>query len=457
MKRILFCALLITSQLVYAQENEDVLTLDQCIGTALERNIQLQRAENQALIARANRFQAIMSFTPTVSAAINYDYFFGNFFDQNAARQVTEATNSSNPTLSGSLMLFNGFSNHYALKSAVQNEISTQASIDQAKLDVKSNVITAYLNAVLSQENLAIVDKRVELLESQLEREKKRVSVGVGSVDAVYNLQSQLASEKLNQVAAQNTMSTNMLSLVQLMLLDVTVNYSIESIDISDSDLLDDLGGFNAILATVFNNNPGIRAAEAGKEVARYTYKQSVSGRYPTISAFAQIGSNYSSNGATNPTLPYNDPVTGDPGYNFEADASFSQQMEYNQYEYINFSLNIPILNNNRTSRDIQVSRVGISNAELQYQDAVNSITNNVQQAYLDMLNAQATYISARDNLEAQNTSFEFIKKRFESGNTDFYSYLESLNNKNIAESQMVNAKYTIILRKRILDLYRNI
>ena len=101
----------------FAQTEQDVtvLTLDDCIKTGLERNIRLKQARNNEIIAESNRFQSIMNFFPTLSAGINYDYFFGNFFDTNAARQVSETTNSSNPNLSSSLVLFNGFNNHFQL------------------------------------------------------------------------------------------------------------------------------------------------------------------------------------------------------------------------------------------------------------------------------------------------------------------------------------------------------
>ena len=63
--------------------------------------------------------------------------------------------------------------------------------------------------------------------------------------------------------------------------------------------------------------------------------------------------------------------------------------------------------------------------------------------------------IQAIINLIALNQSFDFVKTRYDSGNTDFYTYLESLNNKNRAEIELVNAQYSIVFRKKILDVYR--
>ncbi|SNT02480.1 Outer membrane protein TolC [Ekhidna lutea] len=443
MRKFIFGIILFASLTIAAQEAQE-LSLDDCISIAMEKNIDLKRARNNEISARANRFQAIMNFFPSLTAGINYDYFFGNFFDQNAARQVSATTNSSNPNLSSSVIIFNGFSNQYNLKQRESEQRAAEAAVDNAQLSVKSNIMTFYLNAVLSQENLRIAEDRVRLLESQLEREEKRVSVGVGNLDAVYNLRSQLSNEKQNLISAKNTLATNELTLIQAMQLDPSDNYIIKPTSIQEEELLTEIDPFDLVLSDALKINPAIDQAGANKDAANYSYKRTSAGQFPTLSAFGRIGSNYSSNGARNPE-------TGD----FEPNATFSDQLDFNKFEYVNFQLNIPIFNRFQTRRDIQVARVGVLNAELDFQQAQNSVTNLVQRVYLDMLNAQTTYQSAKENLEAQQSIFDFIKKRFETGNTDFNTYQESLTNKNRAELQLVNAKYSIVFRKQILELFR--
>lgn len=447
MRKFIFGTILMMYFLSSAQEVQKVqeLSLDECINVALERNIGLKRAKNNELIAKANRFQAIMNFFPSVSAGINYDYFLGNFFDQNAARQVSSTTNSSNPNLSANATLFNGFSNQYLLKQRINEERSAKANVDNAVLNVRANVLSSYLDVVLSQENLKIAEERVELLENQLDREEKRVSVGVGNLDAVYNLRSQLSNEKQNLIDARNLVESTKLTLIQSMQLDPKNRYEVRPEFIAEEDLLADLEPFDLILGEALELNPLIEGAEADRKSAKYNLKSNSAQRFPTITAFGRIGSNYSSNGALNPE-------TGA----FEPDASFGDQLRFNEFEYLNFSLNIPIFNRWRTNTNVQVAKVGVLNADLDYQDAVVSVTNLVQRAYLDMVNAQISYSAAKDNLEAQKSIFEFMKKRFETGNTDFNSYQESLTNKNRADLQLLRAKYSFVFRKRILDLYRD-
>ena len=122
--RKLFFGLLLPLLFISKAQETRILSLDECIAIGLERNIDLKRTKNSELIAKANRFQSIMNYFPSVTTAINYDYFFGNFFDQNAARQVSATTNSSNPNVSSSLTIFNGFSNHYTMKQRI-NELET--------------------------------------------------------------------------------------------------------------------------------------------------------------------------------------------------------------------------------------------------------------------------------------------------------------------------------------------
>ena len=445
---LLFVGILVAAGAM-AQEDQrevEVLSLDDCINTALDRNIQLKRAKNNELIARANNFQAIMNFFPTVTASINYDFFFGTFFDTNAARQISATTNSSNPNLSTNLTIFNGFANHYAKRQTQKSVEAAALNVEGQKLSVESNILGSYLQVIIDQENIKISQQRVELLEKQLERAKKRESVGVGGMEDVYNFQSQLATEKLNLTIAQNTLRSDKLALIQAMVLDVTEKeYQIAPYELDSEELLLEIESFDALLSEILYKMPSVQSARANLESSKYQMKAASASRLPTISLFGRIGSNFSSNGALNPE-------TGE----FEDNASFEEQLGYNEFEYLNFSLSIPIFQNYRRSTDYQVAKINYANAEIGVSEAVNDITNLTQQVYLDLVSAQETYISAKENLESLTQSFEFMKKRYETGNTDFYTYLESLNNKNRAEIQLVNAKYGIVFRKKILDLYRS-
>ncbi len=443
-------ALLLFAEIGKAQE---IITLEQAIDVALENNIGLKRAKNNALIAKANKFQALMNYLPSLTAAANYDFFFGTFFDTNAARQISAITNSSNPRFDINAVLFGGFANTYNLKQRNADEQAAQSDIEGQNIFVKATVMSSYLNVLIDKENIKISENRIGLLRKQLEREIKRESVGVGNIELVYNFRSQVANERLNRINFENQYQRDLLTLIQTLQLDPKNDYDVESYDFEDGEVLLDIEDFDQILAASLDFAPDLKRAEANNTSAIYQMKAAKVARYPTVNFFARIGSNYSSNGAVNPNL---DPgPTG--GENFEADATFWDQMGYNQFEYFNFSLNIPIFNRWQTNTNIQVARINMVNSELDARQAYQDMTNTVQTVYLDLVSAQNTYRAAEENLTALTQSYEFSNKRYQTGNTDFFTYLESLNNKNRAEIQFANAKYSIVFRKKILDIYKGI
>ena len=92
-------------------------------------------------------------------------------------------------------------------------------------------------------------------------------------------------------------------------------------------------------------------------------------------------------------------------------------------------------------------------NSELSLEQAKNTVTNSIQQAYLNLVNAQTSYAAAKESLTNLNTSFEFAKNRYENGTIDFFTYLQSLNGKNRGEFELVQAKNRILFRRLVLDI----
>ncbi len=447
MRKVLLCLLLAVSVSVSAQ-NTQVLTLDDCINMALGNGLEIERARNNELIARSNRLQSLMQFLPSLRGNVNWNISKGNQFDQNALQVINITTQRSTPVLQANWTIFQGLSN---LNTRNQRDHEYNAAVETSKntrLTAEANILASYLNVVLSQENIKISQQRVDLLTAQLDRAEKRESVGVGNLEEVYNFRSQLATERLNLANLQNTYESNKLALLQAMQLDPTgANYEVEPYPISESDLVAEPEAFNSILNDALNNNPAVRAAEASQRASVFQYRAAQGQLLPTISVTGQYGSSYSSNGAFNPD------VTG--AESFEQDATFIEQLGYNEFQFVGFNMSIPIFTRFANRNSIQTAKLTMANAEISNRQARMNATNTVQTVYLDLVAAKNTYISASENLVALQQSFDFMEKRYQSGNSDFYAYLESLNNKNRAEVQLANAKYSIVLRKRILDLYR--
>jgi len=436
MRTILTSALLAIALLAFGQSTEEepiLLTLDDCIKLALDNNIDLKRTKNSMALAQANKTQATMNFLPSANASSNLTKSFGSFFDPNSGKYVSQEVNFSNPNVNLQLSLFNAFYNHHLLHRR-DNELDAAVySVHNSEIQVTAKVLLGYLNVVLDRENLAVSQRRLELLNSQLEREEKRESVGVGNMETVYNFRSQVATEKLTLINQQNKLKIDMLSLIQTLQLREPYKYSIapSEVDLSDEDMVAD--PFEVVLDEVLAYSYNIKSAEYSRLAAQNQLKQMKSAVYPSLSLGSNIGTRYS------------DQLRGD----------LASQVKGNHYKQVYLSLNIPIFNNFSAKNRVAQAKVNYLNSELNYQQAVLNVTNALQSDYLDYVTALTSYHSAVENLDAQHQTFDFVKKRFETGNTDFYTYLQTLNTKNKAETDLINAKYSVVFRKKIMELYR--
>ena len=129
-------------------------------------------------------------------------------------------------------------------------------------------------------------------------------------------------------------------------------------------------------------------------------------------------------------------------------------QFDQNRSKQASLNLNIPIFTRFQNRNQVQQSKIQMLNSELGLEQAKNNLTNLVQQAYLNLVNAKSTYAAAKQSMINLNMAFEFAKSRYENGTIDFVTYLQSLNGKNNGELQLVQAKYTILFRQLILDIY---
>ena len=216
---------------------QKMLTLDECIKIAMDNNIDLKRARNNSLIAKSNRFQALMNFLPNVSGQIDFTQINRSTFDAVSEQLVTNFR-TSDPSINANFLIFNGFGNHYNRKATEQALLATESGIEEQKQSVKSAILGSYLSVILDKENIKIAEQRIDLLEAQLSREQKRLSVGVGNLEQVYNFRSQLANEKLRLVNLRNTLKTDKLTLIQSLQLDVTEDIEFAAYELQSDEVL---------------------------------------------------------------------------------------------------------------------------------------------------------------------------------------------------------------------------
>tara|TARA_B100000965_G_C19602712_1_gene763778 strand:+ start:3327 stop:4637 length:1311 start_codon:yes stop_codon:yes gene_type:complete len=421
---------------VFAQK---VLTLEECIDIALQNNIALKRARNSAEIARAQYTQSKFNFLPSLSAGASHNWFEGLSFDQTSGNLVNTTTLSGGGSIGASMTLFDGFSNLLGMQQAKASYEAAEENVKSTVQLTQANVVNAFLQVVTTKESLKINEALRELLQEQLEREEIRERAGVGNMEQVYNFRSQIAQQDLVIVNNRNTLESSKLQLIQLLLLDPSEEYSFEGITLNDSLLEQELQNYNEVHEKAMSFSPGVRSAELSLEASRKAMQSAKYLWMPNLSISAGYGTSWSSN--------LRDQTDG-------SVIDLSTQFDNNRRKSASLNLNIPLFNNFRNRTQMQTSKIQMLNSELGLEQAKNDLTNQLQRAYLDLVNAKTTYGAAKQSQLNLNQSFEFAKTRYENGTIDFVTYLQSLNAKNRGDFEMLRSKYSIYLRKLILDIY---
>ena len=437
MKRIFtlaFAALLVSST-SWAQK---VLTLEECIEIALQSNLSIKRAKNSAEIARAQYSQSKFNFLPSLGANASHNWFEGLSFDQTSGGLVNTTTLSGGGSVSANLTIFDGFSNVYGMQQAKAAFQSAEEAVKGSIQATQANIVSAFLNVISTRENLKQQEETRELLRQQMETAEKRERAGVGNMEQVYNFRSQIAQTDLNIVNFRNTLESSKLTLIQLLLLDPSDDYEFQGITVNDAELENEMASYGSVYERSLDFSPSVKSAELSLVASRKNMQMAKFAWMPSLTLGAGYGTSWSSN------VRANDGSVVD----------LSTQFENNAAKSARFSLNIPLFNNMRTSTQLQTSKIQVLNSELGLEQAKNDLTNQVQQAYLNLVNAKTTFAAAKESKLSLDQSFEFSKTRYENGTIDFVTYLQSLTAKNRGDFELIRSKYLILLRQFILDIY---
>ncbi|NNM15416.1 MAG: TolC family protein, partial [Bacteroidia bacterium] len=91
---------------------------------------------------------------------------------------------------------------------------------------------------------------------------------------------------------------------------------------------------------------------------------------------------------------------------------------------------------------------------EYGHQLVKNSLFKSIQQAHNDAVAALKKHQASEKSVKALRESFTYTEKKFNVGLLTSLEYLTATNNLAIAESDLLQAKYDLIFRIKILEFY---
>ncbi len=430
MKQILFLLVLLAPLAADARRS---MTLGQCIGYALERNVDVRRSDVVRRGQEVALNTARHSRLPEVTASGSQSFDFGRGLTSSNT-YVSRNTQSTSFGLNASMPLVTGMRIPNQVAQARLNLAAATADLEKLRDDLSLQVAQAYLEALYQKAMLRVAEEQIVLSRSQLKRIEAFALRGKASGVDVAEARSRVAQDDLSRVQAENAFRLALLDLSQLIELP-----SPDSLDVVDpSDLVPAGVGDSpeAIYAQAVARKPGVRAdslriagAERGVRIARSAY-------WPTLSLGAGLGTSYyRTSGLDN--------------------SSFARQMRDNFSKSVGLSLSIPLFNRFSTRNSVRQAELDVEDRRWQLDATRKALYKDIQQAWYNAVAAQAKYASSQTAVDEAQASFALVARKYETGQANATEYDESRTKRLEAEYNLLAARYDYLFRMKILDFYR--
>ncbi len=463
-------------QVAYGQQN-DIWSLRRCIDYALANNLNIKQAELNLQTSQVDLKEARAARHPNLNANTGGNVNNGRSIDPFSNEFTEVSVTSSNFSVSTSLNLFTGFRTYNSIKRSELDLQANKLDLDQSKQDIILNTTLAYLTIIFNDELLASAEAQVAATKKQRDRTAKLVDAGTLAQSSLLEIESQIATEELNVVNARNQLEVSYLNLMQLLYLDPVQPFGIERPNLENPNLTQPIVQLSELYKAGEISQPLIRAADLRIKSADLNEKVAKGAYYPTLQFSASAATGYSSltqrgtgefetitsssqvlvQGFPLPGVEQPFPVVLSQSREIPLTSRtpFADQLSDNRRSGLSLNLSIPIYNRRQTKSAVERARIQKKLAENTALIRRQTLNQNIQQAYVDVKNALATYQQTEAQIESLELTFQNSEKQFNFGVMNSVDFLIAKTNLNRAKFDLIRAKYDYIFRSKILDFYQ--
>ena len=407
------------------------LTLEECLQYAETHNFSLLSSNINVSTQELNLKQSKLNIAPTVSASATQNVNFGNY-----EKSVGWGGNYG---INAGMTLFNGLSNANKIKQSKLGVEQSQLQLESNKNNIRVSVIQAFLSVMMNEELLNYQQRVLKASNEQMEQGKQQLEVGQILESDYKMLQAQYTSDLYNIENTKNNIQSNYLTLKNLLSMDPSMKLSIVLPDSATLFKSLDLPSLQELIERSTNYLPELKMSENDITSAEYDVKIQKANFYPTLSASAGISTGYNGSNLTSPN-------TG-----------WGTQLWHGLGENIGLSLNIPIYQRGAIRNNVKLAEYRVEQLELEQKETEYQVNQDLQKSYLDVASAQNDFIAAEAKSDAYLANYKTYSLRFTYGSVTAVDLIQQQTNFLNQLNNYMQAKYSYVLRRKILDVYMGI
>ena len=462
-----------------AQPGTEKWDLQRSVEYALKNNISVRQADLQSRFSELTLKQDKAARIPSLNFSGSVGYRLGR--SENPTTGVLEDNNFLNigMQLQSQVTLFNWFNLKYTVEASRLSWEADKQQILKAQNDIALNVAVAYLQILLSKEQVNLARVQIGQSRAQLDITRKRVDAGSLPELNAAELEAQLARDSSALVTAEANEQQFILQMKALLNLDAALPYDVvvPPVGIIPVEPLADLQP-EAVYASAMANLPQQKVNQLRLESAQKSVAAAKANMYPTISAFGSLSSNaisfrrpiydqvitgYSTtsglraNAGGGTFYPVEIPVVID-GPNivgYFKPGSITEQFNNNFGQSIGIGLSVPILNGRFARTGWDRARLQVKQWELTREGDNMTLKQDIYKAYTDAVAAMQKFNANKKAVETSQKAYDFAQKRYEVALLSTLELITSQNNLQRAKIDMLYAEYDYVFKMKLLEFYK--
>lgn len=409
----IFIAMIFTAVMLNAQE---LLTPEDAVSYALNKNFDIVLAKNDADIAKINNNKATAGMFPKINITTGDVFNLSNVNQKFTTGQTVNKNwvpiNSFNAGLNMNWTIFDGMR-----MFATKDRLAALQSLGDIQLknqiqNTVAQVLEAYYDISRQVQQIKALQETAKISEERVALSQKKLDVGYSDKTPLLQAKVDFSTQKINILQQQTILQQKKILLNNLMGRAANTDFSVV-----DTITVDVLPEWENIKDSSVANNYLVQSALKNIDIAKLQHKEINAQRMPSI--------NFTS------------------GYTFTQNNSKAGLQLFNRSYGPTFGLNaiIPIFNGGMVKKQLEASAVNIASQEVQLAQVKNNLDAQVLSAYQNFDYAQKVLQLNEETVQAARENVEITLERFrlnESNSLDIRT----------AQSSLEDALYNVILAR---------
>jgi outer membrane protein len=471
MRILLTIALSIT--LIQQSTAQQKWNLKTIVDYAMANNIAAKLNDVQAKVAQINYTQSKLSQYPNVNLTPSVSVNSGLNQDPITFSRITQTFVNAGVQLQTSADIFNFYSKRNTIAANEWEVKAANANSEKIRNDIALSAANAYLQILLSkaQEDVAVL--QITQTQAQLNNTRKLVNAGALPELNATQLEAQLVQDSFNFITTKGNTQQAILSLKAFMNIDAAANFEVETPPI-DKIPLEPIADLQPefVYQSALTNLPQQRFNDFKIKAAEKNIAAAKASMYPSLTGFASLGSNYSSQAKTLDAVNFTGKsdtigLVNVSGVNYAAvrpnvsttlkNIPLGTQFGDNFRQGIGLSMSIPIFNGGNLKSNYQRSKLNVESLALQKEQDNQKLKQDIYQAYNAALIAYEKFNAGSKAVSVNEQSLNFATKRFNIGMLNTLDLITTQNNLLRAKLQYVQNQFDYVFKIKVLEFYKGL